>query len=255
MKAKIQNQTWYYALYRPGLSSPLVLLHGSGADHTVWGYTARALRHHTVVAVDLPGHSRSTGPALNNIDVLADRVADFIHTCFSEPVSFVGHSMGGAVVLSLALRYPSMISAAVVVGSGARLRVHPDLLEHLINGRKDDAIAWLTRYLFASSVAPYLVERLAYLLHKCSLRTLYSDFLACNRFDIMDSLDRIHKDVLVIGMEQDRMTPLKYTEYLTQHIPGAIKRIIPDAGHAVMLERPVELAQIIENWLNDRISI
>jgi pimeloyl-ACP methyl ester carboxylesterase len=76
---------------------------------------------------------------------------------------------------------------------------------------------------------------------------LYGDLLACNAFNVTEQLGQIHQPALVICGEEDRMTPLRYSQFLAERLPGASLQIVPDAGHMVMLEKPQQVAEI---WLS-----
>jgi pimeloyl-ACP methyl ester carboxylesterase len=84
-----------------------------------------------VLAVDLPGHGGSTGPALRSVPAYAAAVAAWCEEAGLAPAPVAGHSMGGAVALWMALEHPGLVSALGLVSTGARLRVSPDLLSGL----------------------------------------------------------------------------------------------------------------------------
>jgi pimeloyl-ACP methyl ester carboxylesterase len=85
----------------------VVLLHGAGADHSVWALQSRWLAWHgaNVLAVDLPGHGRSDGPALTDIGALADWTARLIAAVGAEKAALAGHSMGALIALETASRW------------------------------------------------------------------------------------------------------------------------------------------------------
>src|SRR5687768_6784879 len=97
----------------------LVFIHGAGDSAAVWERQVRHFgSHHRVLAIDLPGHGRRLSEeALKSHDRNAEEAGRQIRVGgFSNPV-LVGHSMGGAVALSLALSQPSLPRALVLVAS------------------------------------------------------------------------------------------------------------------------------------------
>src|SRR3972149_9580351 len=66
------------------------------------------------------------------------------------------------------------------------------------------------------------------------------DYQACDNFDVMDRLNSISSPTLIICGTADKMTPVKYCQYLLSHISGSKLEEIPGSGHNVMLEKPVE---------------
>ena len=79
---------------------------------------------------------------------------------------------------------------------------------------------------------------------------LYGDFLACDSFDVMDSVKNIRIPTLLICGGEDRMTPPTRSEYLRDQIQGADLHIIERAGHMVMIERPDEVAGLLTGFLD-----
>jgi pimeloyl-ACP methyl ester carboxylesterase len=78
---------------------------------------------------------------------------------------------------------------------------------------------------------------------------LHGDFLACNAFDIMESISKIRVPTLVICGKDDQLTPVRYSQYLADQLPKAELKIIPDAGHMVMLEQPQVVASELSAFL------
>jgi len=96
---------------------PLVILHGLFGSGRNWASYAKALSDTWyVLAVDLPNHGRS--PWVDqplSYPTMAEAVADFLDDQHLAAATFIGHSMGGKVAMTLALTQPQRISALVVV--------------------------------------------------------------------------------------------------------------------------------------------
>lgn len=239
----------YYALHRAeGARTAVVLIHGAGGSHVHWPAALRRLPGATVYALDLPGHGHSEGEGRQSIGGYRDVVRAFLEAAGLERAILVGHSMGGAIALEVALRYPRRLAGLVLVGSGARLRVAPALLQ----GLREDyprAVENLVQWLFAGS-APEQTRRAARRqLLEANPGVVLGDFLACDAFDVMAELPRVETPTLVVCGTEDRMTPLKYSEYLAAHIPGARLEAIPGGGHMVMLEQPEPVARAVAAFL------
>ena len=86
----------------------VVFLHGAMQDHSAWTLLARWFAHHghAVLALDLPGHMRSEGPALDSNEAMADWTLALMDTLDIERVALVGHSMWSLVVLEATARRP-----------------------------------------------------------------------------------------------------------------------------------------------------
>lgn len=229
---------------------PVVLIHGAGGTALHWPPKIRRLPGYRVYAVDLPGHGRSEGVGEQSISGYAERLVRWADEVGLARAVWVGHSMGGAIAQQLALSHPDRVVALGLVGTGARLRVHPLILE---GTAKEATFPSTVETIVAWSFAPQTDQGLKTLAARRMAETrpavLYGDFLACDRFDIRDQLSAITCPTLVICGAEDRMTPPRYAAFLAEHIPNAELVIIPEAGHMVMLERPEEVAQALLAFL------
>ncbi len=242
----------YYTLKRGLRPGPvLVLIHGAGGSRLLWPPQLRRLPGATVYTLDLPGHGRSGGRACDTIGCYAEAVAAFLDKVVVERAVLMGHSMGGAVALTLALDFADRVAGLVLVASGARLRVAPAILDSI---RTDFArtVELISRAIWSPGANPTLVERGRQALVEAGPSVLLSDLTACDHFDVMERLREIASPTLVIGGSADLLTPLKYTRFLAEHISGAHSVIIEGAGHMVMLERPAEVTRAVLRFLNEK---
>ena len=224
----------------------LVFIHGAGATHKVWRYQTLAFPNS--VALDLPGHPRGVG--YSTISEYVQFVTKTIETRGLASVVLVGHSMGGAITIQIALSHPRFLAGIVLVGSGARLRVTPMILGEVTRD-----------YTHAAEVIAHLAysPRSDAKLRKASVQELlevpaevtYGDFQACDHFDEMNEISRIDLPTLLVCGEDDALTPLKYSQYMKERIRNARIIIIPDAGHSVMLEKPDELNNALRPFLDE----
>lgn len=236
-----------FYLQKGGGKPSLLFLHGAGGTHRHWGKQIRSIGDATLVALDLPGHGRSKGEGRQSVGGYADLVAEFIAALDVESPIVVGHSMGGAIALDLALRYGDQVGGLVLVGTGARLRVMPSLLEG-VRGGFESTVDLLCRYAYGSLASEEMVRLGREEMLAIGREVLRGDFLACDRFDVMDRLGEVRLPTLVMCGEEDQLTPLKYSQFLVDHIQGARLVTIPEAGHMVMLEKPQETTDAIAEF-------
>ena len=152
---------------------------------------------------------------------------------------FAGHSMGGAIALWLALHQPERVRALVLAGTGAKLRVHPDILQAAKEGRPVGSAAVLGGQTSSSARPPTAAPEV-----------VYGDWVACDTFNVMDRLGEIHVPTLVLVGANDMMTPPKYAGFLAQGIKGASLVTIEGAGHSPMLDKPAEVAAVIQRFID-----
>ena len=213
-----------------------------------WPPQVRRLSGVSVYTLDLPGHGRSAGPGCDTVDCYVETVVAFLDAVDVDQAVIVGHSMGGAIAQTMALERGLRVSALVLVGTGARLRVAPSILEG-IETDFEGATGLITQYAWSPGADPRLVELGRTALRETGPSVLTGDFLACDRFDIMDRLAGIRVPVLVIGGLADRLTPIKYSRYLAEQIHGARLVTFEGAGHMVMLERPQQVADAVREFV------
>lgn len=241
-----------------GNSGPTLLyVHGSGASHAVWkGQLARLSGEYRGVAVDLSGHGDAhdvaTPAGPETMSAYGEDVAAVAEATAADVL--VGNSLGGAVVLSLLLDGDIEPMATVLVGTGARLAVAPDLLGWLSNDF-ERAVEFLhgpdmlfhdpdERYLTVSKAAMYDVGR----------AVTERDFRTSDMFDIRGRLDEIPVPTFAITGEYDQLTPPKFHEYLAENLPDGRWETVPDAAHFSMLERPDAFNQRLRSFLESVIA-
>lgn len=246
----LENQKLFYAKQSTATSPPVVLIHGAAGTHLDWPPHLRRLGAASVYAIDLPGHGRSLGPARSTVDHYAEVVSAFISELDLGDVVLVGHSMGGAIALTVARQGPDAIKGLVLISSGARLRVMDEVLDGILSDF--EATAELVAESLWSEKASEELKSLGkrtFLTNKPEV--VYADYLACNCFDIMDQLKHIKLPTLVICGSEDKMTPLKYSRYLAEQIPDASLKVVEGAGHMVPLEQPEVVASHTNQFIKD----
>ena len=229
----------YYAQH--GSSGvPLVCLHGAGGSHAGWYNAVKLLDHVSALALDLPAHGQSTGQGRDSVAAYAEVVIGVLDALGISSAVFAGHSMGGAIALWLALHQPARVRALVLAGTGAKLRVHPDILQAAKAGRPVGSAAVLGGQSYSSSARP----------PTAAPEGVYGDWVACDAFNVMDRLGEIHVPTLVLVGANDMMTPPKYAGFLAQGIKGASLVTIEGAGHSPMLDKPAEVAAVIQRFID-----
>jgi pimeloyl-ACP methyl ester carboxylesterase len=228
---------------------PLVLIHGAGGSRLDWPPELRRLDGITVYTLDLPGHGRSDGRGREAIEDYAVDVVSFLDAMGIERAITVGHSMGGAIALTMALDSPERIAEMALIATGARLRVAPVILEQ-IPADFEAALDTITRYAWSPGGASELADWGRKRLRETGPEVLLGDLQACDRFDVMDRLDEVDVPTLVVAGSADRLAPVKYARYLSERISGTQFTLVEGAGHMVMLERPASVADAVAEFLD-----
>ncbi len=243
----------YYHEYEgsgEGQRSVVVLIHGAGGTHLYWPQELRRLPGYRVFALDLPGHGKSTGRGLQSIAAYAQAVMDWLLALGVHSAVFAGHSMGSAIALTLALAHATHVNGLVLIGAGRRLPVATELLENAASPTTyQNAVNLAIDWSFGSGASPRLKELAAQRMAETRSSVLYGDFIACNTFDETERIGQIRQPTLIVCGSEDRMTPLRQSQFLAERIPGATLKTIPEAGHMVMLEKPQPVAEAVLEFL------
>ncbi|MEZ4595300.1 MAG: alpha/beta hydrolase [Chloroflexota bacterium] len=246
---KLPQAELFYAAHCPsGARRTLLLIHGAGGSHLTWPAALRRLPETAVYTLDLAGHGRSQPPGRQTIADYAQDVLDFIAALALENVFVLGHSLGGAVAQQVGLAAPPAVVGLILLGTGARLRVSPQILAAV----EDDlatAVSLINQHLWGTQPAANLMGHNQQIMMGCPPEVLLGDFIACNQFDLREKLPEIALPTLVISSQQDQMTPPKFGEFLATHLPQAEFVLLPEAGHMMMLEEPEEVTRLVQNFL------
>ncbi|RFU46565.1 alpha/beta fold hydrolase [Paraburkholderia sp. DHOC27] len=232
-----------------------VFIHGAEHDHSVWGLQTRYFAHHGfgVLAVDLPGHHRSGGPALTSIGAMAQWLAAVLDAAGVTRACVIGHSMGSLVALEFAARYPERATHLALLATAAPMTVSDTLLDAALN-REPEAIAMVNQWSHSTLAAKPSSPGPGFWLHGMNQRLMervsatgephlfHTDFAACNAYaDSLPSAAQVRCPVLLLVGKRDMMTPPRAAQALAQafdHAGVAHQTVTLDAGHALMTEQP-----------------
>ena len=230
---------------------PVILIHGAGGTHLSWPPQIRRLAGETMYALDLPGHGQSEGAGRQSIEAYADDVNSFMQSLKIRSAVIVGISMGSAIALTLALKYPKKVKALALLGSGAKMRVAQSVLETAGNSNTfESAVEAINTNCFSEEAQPNLVQLSKQSMLKMRPPVLLGDFLACNEFNVIDQLEKITVPAIIICGAEDKMTPSKFSESLHTGIAKSTLHILEHAGHMVMLEQPDVVADLLKQFLD-----
>jgi pimeloyl-ACP methyl ester carboxylesterase len=242
----------HYFLHEGGKSTkpPLVLIHGAGGDHLSWPPEIRRLANARVFTLDLPGHGNSRGPGCQNVSDYTDSVIGFLDAVGLSRAVFVGHALGGAIALTLAIDYPERVAGIGLISTGPSMPVASSVLEDAANPATCiHAIQALQKLMCIPQDQKYLGTHTFGRLSSIRSTLLHGDLLASDQFDATSWLGSIRTPVLVLCGTGDHLAPRRYSESLAGQIPGAALQTIEGAGHLVMLEHPRRVAGLLGVFL------
>ena len=245
----------------------VVFIHGVLNDHSVWILQSRYLAHHgwNVLAVDLPGHCRSSGDAPSSVEEAADFIAALLNAAGVQRAALVGHSWGSLIALEAASRLKERISHLVLVGTAFPMKVSPALLDASLN--EPMKALKLVNVFSRSTLAPppsalgpgtwvygasmALGRRV--LASNTTVNVFHRGFQACDRYANGEAAIRaIACPVLFVLGAQDQMTQPKAAQGLIAAARNAGKNVklasLP-VGHHQMTEAPDQTLFAIRDFL------
>ena len=236
------------------LGRTLLCIHGAGNNgHSFMPMLERLGNAHSVIAVSLPAHARSGGlESLESVQAMAAHTAGVIDALALQRPVVMGHSMGGAVAIELALAHPDALGGMVIVGSLAKFPPLPDEafkpLRDVVQGR---ARRSFPREAYSPSTPDEVVHRGWMEDAKTDPRVMLGDLLALRGWAAEQRLDEIAAPTLVIWGE-DELPPMRDGGLaLSQGIAGARTLTVPEAGHMVHFEKPDAVADAVRSFLEE----
>ncbi len=236
----------------------VVFLHGSGLDHTFWGLHSRffAFREYSVLALDLPGHTNSEGPAIATIEVMADWLDAVLGILGAENISIVAHSQGCLIALEYASRYPDKLNSVSFIASGLATPVNPDLIE-AAEKKPDAAVAMMLSWGFGDA-GQFHQDPIAGNSALASGRrvmlgntdALSADLRACDAYkNGKTAAAAVAAPKQVILADNDRMAPRKAGTELHNHLEESELSIIQNSGHMLPIEAPNECRKLLRDFI------
>ncbi|MGH7266635.1 MAG: alpha/beta fold hydrolase [Candidatus Rokuibacteriota bacterium] len=242
-----------------GRGRPLVLLHGYGWDHSLWDdILTRFASRYRVIAGDSRGHGRSDKPAgPYTISVLARDWYGLVTALAAEPACLVGFSLGGMIASLLAVEHPETVEALVLVAT--LCEADPDLevkLEARIRAaREEGPVAGAhvgARQIFSPrfmELHPDVIDRFVRWRASMPQEPLFETARAVYGFRVCERLREIRVPCLVVYGDDDAITPPPAARRIAESVPGARLVGIHGAGHMIPVEKPSELATVLDAFL------
>jgi pimeloyl-ACP methyl ester carboxylesterase len=239
----------------PGGDPPLVLIHGWGCAADDWdGLIARLPRTSRVIAVDLPGHGTSTTTAAEvSISAYAGHVAAVLDAEGAARTVAVGHSLGGEVVLELAVSRPDLVSRVVGVDTYHYLQVYPaqpqEAIDAFMTGFRKDPDTAVDGLIALSSIpsTPQAVKaRVKRSAMSAQFPLVLTALESSLRWDLDASLAACRTPVSAIIAAQ-----LADPDALDRYRDRIAFYPVPDVSHYLLLEDPQATADALSAVLAD----
>ena len=222
----------------------VLFVHGAGLDHSWFGLQSRYFGYHgwNVLALDLPGHGRSAGPALTTVASMSDWIVKVLEATKIQKAAIVGHSMGSLIAVDMAARHAARVERIALIGTAYPMKVGEAFLDA---AKRDsyDAFDMSTIWGHAAQVplganpnpGMWMYGDNQARLERLASGVLYADLKACNDFAFSG---QVKCPALFILGKRDVMTPPRAAKSLQEQIPGAKTVLVDFSGHSLMAETP-----------------
>lgn len=261
-KIKLNDISMYYEIH--GKGEPIIFIAGFSADHTTWQEIIDLFKnHYQVILFDNRGAGQTDAPkGPYSIEQMANDVVLLCSNLNIKHAHFVGNSMGGYILQTLAFKYPELVKSAVI--SNSAMMTHccfhfyvEAQLEFIKSNTPLTALikascSWAFSYRFLSQ--PGMFDRLL----KWGIENPYpftidgyeAQYAALDIFDSRNWISKINVPTLVLGSDQDLIFNESIVKQLANQIPKAKYHGFSDCGHLPHLEHPQVYFNVIKTFLD-----
>ncbi len=225
--------------------STLILLPGLTCDAALWRHQTPALAAHRPVVADV--HARADSlPAMAAL-LLAEHPGALV---------LAGCSLGGMLALEARRQAPDRVRGLAVLGSTARpdtpavVALRSQAIVEFEQGRVEPLIRANALFAFHSRHAAGLTEDYLAMVQRAGVKGLIRQNRAVMaRTDLRPTLPDISCPVLVVGGEDDQLTPPECAREIAAALPQAELHLLPECGHMLTWEQPQAVTALLQDWL------
>ena len=233
----------------------VVFIHGAGLDHSWFGLQSRYFGYHgwNVLALDLPGHGRSAGPALESVPAMADWIMHVLDAPKLPSAALVGHSMGTLIALDCAARHAARVERIALIATAYPMKVGEAFLEA---ARRNEYTAFDMHTIWGHAPqvplganpnpGMWMYGDTQARLERLAPGVLHADLKASDDYEFPRG---VKCPTLFILGRRDVMTPPRAAKALQEQIPGARSVLIDYSGHSLMAEAPDAVLDALIDFL------
>jgi len=264
----VDNFSWVYLESEEQSDKPVaLLLHGFAAEKDNWTRMARFLEDYHVIIPDLPGHGETTFIAgeLYGFDKQSLRLAKFIDALGLKQFHLVGNSMGGGIAALYAYRHPHKVLTLSLVDAVGFYGKEPSKLEKLIEANQPNPLivrskADMERLMnFAMEQVPFMPWPATDVLADRAMereqandqifKQIYQEAeMAKHAGGFRHIFQKLPMPTYVIWGEEDRVLDVSSVDEFFKYTPNVQVDILPQVGHAPMLEVPEQTAALLKDF-------
>jgi 3-oxoadipate enol-lactonase len=244
-----------------GSGPDVVLLHAFPSSHLLWMPVAEKLsQRYRVTLIDLRGHGESsTGDGVATMEKHAADVAKVCKTAEIKKAFFGGISIGGYILFEFWRRYREQVHALLLCNTRAtadnpearsgRLKTAEEVLQ---NGPSDYLDSMLPKLLGESTRRnrPDVVAAARAMMRGNAAGIAAAQRGMAERTDSVPTLKTICVPTLIIAGDEDTLIPMSEAQTMHAGIAGSELKVVAQAGHYSVFEKPDEASRIIRTFLD-----
>jgi len=258
-KLNVENGTIYYETM--GKGPPVVFIHGGQMDRRMWDPQVELFSAaYTVIRYDVRGYGKSSLP-VKPYSHVGDLYA-LMKQLKVEKAAIVGLSLGGLIGIDFTLTHPEMVSKLILAGPGLSGFRESDEIGvrfwKIVEAARDSGFSKAAELWMQD---PYMIPAMENEACRKKIKKIVEDNAHCWLNNPMvergvkppaiERLSEIKAPTLLILGERDVPDIKSIVDTIAAKAPGAIKKVIPGAGHIVNMEKPDEFDRILAEFLND----
>ncbi|PJI07546.1 MULTISPECIES: alpha/beta fold hydrolase [Clostridium] len=230
----------------------LLFVHGSGNTYKIFGEVYKHLTNYNCILIDLNGHGESKGECSSTLEGYADNVIDFIKNSNStrnqNKITLIGYSLGGSIVLSIALKKLPNIKQAIIISGASKFDKLKDIkaMKELHKSGKID-IDFFNKCM--SNQPNPLVYKYMHI-SKSDPKVSINDLAICENLDISNKIKDIDIPVKIIIARDEISVLLKYAERDNAKIKNSTLTIFENGRHFLLVVHGKEVAKEIAGFVS-----
>ena len=231
----------------PGAGTPIVFIHGNGANLTQWGaQLAHFRKTNRVIAIDLRGMGNSDVPmdGVFTIPAMVEDIHIVVNALNVDRFVIVGHSFGGAVVAGYAAAHPERVAGVVYADSAGDVKATPEQSERYLDALRMDKSAVVRKAYepILKTASPAVKAAVLDSVDRTSIETYTESLEAMRDFSMARALAAYRGPILAIVAVDDPSS-------LHVQFPSIPIRRMTGVGHWLMMERPEEFNALLEEFV------
>lgn len=252
-----QNHKIYYEVY--GQGKPLLILNGIMMSTASWQmFITSFSQHNQLILMDMLDQGQSSklvGQSYNQ-KIQVEAVKALIDHLHLKNLALFGISYGGEVAMQIAIQYPHVVERLLLFNTTAYTNAWLREIGNAWNLASTNAEAYYGTTIpviysshFYENKVEWMTRRKEILL-KIFANPEFAQAMvrltnSANDLDVRKQLYKIQCPCLIVGSEEDAITPLSHQRLLHEHIKGSQLVVVPGSGHASMYEKPMLFSSLV----------